>query len=59
MTLGDGEHVDFFVSEGFFEKVERHQMFTWLLASKNILRAEIQKIYIEVKLVLTSASSIL
>ena len=31
-------HVDFFISEGFFGKIEHHPMFGWLLALENILR---------------------
>jgi len=51
-------HADFFILEGFFEKIEHHLMFTWSLALNNILRSEIKKIYIEAKLILTSSSSI-
>ena len=38
---------------------EHYSRFTWLLALENILRSEIQNIYIEVKLMLTSSPSIL
>jgi len=51
--------VDFFIPEGFVEKIAHHPMFTWVLALENLLRVEIQKIYIEVKLILSSSSSIL
>ena len=51
-------HVNFFFCEGFFERIEHHPMFTWLLTLNNILRSDI-KIYIESKLILTSSSSIL
>ena len=59
MTQGAIAHVDFFIPQGFFEKIERHSMFTWLLSLENILRSEIKKIYIEVKSIFTSSSSIL
>ena len=59
VTQGAIAHVDFFIPQGFFEKIERHLMFPWLLSLENILRNEIKKIYIEVKSILTSSSSIL
>ena len=59
MTRGVGADIDFFILGGFFEKIEQHLMFMWLLALENILRSETKKIYIEVKLILTSSSSIL
>jgi len=49
VTQGAIAHVDFFIPQGFFEKIERHSMFTWLLLLANIMRSEIQKIYIKVK----------
>ena len=58
VTQRVGPHVDFFFQEGFFDKIEHHSIFTWLLALNNILRSEI-KIYIEIKLILISSSSIL
>ena len=59
VTQGAITHVDFFIPQGFFENTERHSMFTWLLSLENILISEIQKIYIEVKSILTYSSSIL
>ena len=52
-------HVDFFFLEGFIGKIEHHPKFTWLLALNNILSSEIKKIYIEIKLILTSSSSVM
>ena len=59
VTQRASAHVDFVFREGFFEKIEDHSMFAWLLALNNILRSEIKKVYIEIKLTLTSSSPIL
>jgi len=50
VTQRAGAHVDFFFQQGFFEKIEHHPMFTWLLALNNILRSKIKKIYIGIKM---------